>query len=633
MKKILPITLILLCLASAAHAAPVLCFTDLVDGPKTGLGDGLGSGAIVTVWGWNLGSSQGASTITIGGVAPAYVYYWGNADGGASGGGPSDLYSYHKMQEISFSVPSGVADGSVNIQVTVSAVASNTLPFYVRSGEIFYVASGGSGSTGSWAAPFASVTAAIADADFSIGDIVYIKDDYTESATIGANKVGTSTTRCAIISYPGSLYQNSSGITSYAGGTSIHPYWVLSKLKVYNNSSPISISGQWRIIGNEITDNTSATGEGGAVLGSGNPDFNGGLVGATDGPVVCYGNYIHDFGYAGTSFKHHVFYISNRGRRTVEADDGNCYECILDHTSSSVNKPYNGSGSWQTYWAASSMGADYCPSWATSTNYDDGKIYTFELGWNYLLNNGARNGLHIYDEHQCGDYLGTIGVHHNAVINQAGASVAVGTLGVYNAEDDPCISAPVNVYNNIVVKSGQSPHSGYTGFNIYGQKMTSQVNVYNNTLYGYVGSEAHMDVNGPGGLADYDFAGTWNCVNNIFFDTDNKYWTLDGYVSKTPSLFADTVFYDGGDNNPVSPPAWATGAVESDPLFTNAAANDFTLQAGSPALNIGAAPLSGAPFSGYGIDGSILDADIGAYGESGTAQTTRSMGAKPGLLP
>lgn len=53
--------------------APILNFSDITSGPDTGLGDGYGSGAIVTIWGNNLGSSQGASTISVCGTSPAYV--------------------------------------------------------------------------------------------------------------------------------------------------------------------------------------------------------------------------------------------------------------------------------------------------------------------------------------------------------------------------------------------------------------------------------------------------------------------------------------------------------------------------------------------------------------------------------
>jgi len=88
---------------------PVLHFTDIVSGPSQGLNDGKGTGAIVTVWGNNLGEDQLSSSIVFKDAnniehQPAYIYYWKNADG-ALPGGPSDLYSSHKMQEIAFSVP------------------------------------------------------------------------------------------------------------------------------------------------------------------------------------------------------------------------------------------------------------------------------------------------------------------------------------------------------------------------------------------------------------------------------------------------------------------------------------------------------------------------------------------------
>src|SRR5262249_38610846 len=66
-------------------ASPALFFTDLASGPRRGNGDtskgqsANQDGALVTVWGANLGTSQGTSTITLGGVTPTAIYYWGNA--------------------------------------------------------------------------------------------------------------------------------------------------------------------------------------------------------------------------------------------------------------------------------------------------------------------------------------------------------------------------------------------------------------------------------------------------------------------------------------------------------------------------------------------------------------------------
>ncbi len=65
-------------------STPVLFFSDLISGPATGntdtsLGQSSGvHGSIVTVWGKNLGSSQGTSKIYCNDVEAPYVYSWGN---------------------------------------------------------------------------------------------------------------------------------------------------------------------------------------------------------------------------------------------------------------------------------------------------------------------------------------------------------------------------------------------------------------------------------------------------------------------------------------------------------------------------------------------------------------------------
>ena len=133
---------------SKAASLPILNFSDLINGPKSGLGDGLGEGAIVTIWGNNLGSSQGTSKVYFKDSnnsihEAAHVYYWKNADGQLPGG-PSDLYTSHKMQEIAFSIPSAVADGAGKIYVEVEGVNSTELDFYARSdGIIRFVKAGG----------------------------------------------------------------------------------------------------------------------------------------------------------------------------------------------------------------------------------------------------------------------------------------------------------------------------------------------------------------------------------------------------------------------------------------------------------------------------------------------------------
>ena len=103
----------------AQTAGPVLFYSDLTDGPRTG-GEN-GKGAYVCVYGRNFGSAQGTSTITVGGVAVASYPVWG--DGNAPARGDS---------KACFQLGNSVPTGSQTIQMTTSAGASNTLPFTVR---------------------------------------------------------------------------------------------------------------------------------------------------------------------------------------------------------------------------------------------------------------------------------------------------------------------------------------------------------------------------------------------------------------------------------------------------------------------------------------------------------------------
>src|SRR5690606_26337924 len=116
-----------------ATGLPLLLFSDLISGPDTGLGDGLGSGVIVTVWGQHLGSTQQGSQAEFCDseaiCRDAHVYYWKKANGIAPPG-PANLYESHGMQEIALSIPDA-APGAGEIRLTIGA-DTTALPFTVR---------------------------------------------------------------------------------------------------------------------------------------------------------------------------------------------------------------------------------------------------------------------------------------------------------------------------------------------------------------------------------------------------------------------------------------------------------------------------------------------------------------------
>src|SRR5437879_477426 len=74
---LLPFAMLLGGLAQAA-TPPVIFFTDLTSGPNSG-GESVNgfSGAYVTIYGNNFGSTQGASTITLNGAACGRAVSWG----------------------------------------------------------------------------------------------------------------------------------------------------------------------------------------------------------------------------------------------------------------------------------------------------------------------------------------------------------------------------------------------------------------------------------------------------------------------------------------------------------------------------------------------------------------------------
>ncbi|MDY7031689.1 MAG: hypothetical protein SVY10_07250, partial [Thermodesulfobacteriota bacterium] len=175
---------------SDSEGEPVLHFCDIVSGPKSGNTDGMVNdhGAIVTIWGNNLGSSQGASNVYFKDSSDniyeaAHVYYWVNADG-LSSGGPADLHTYHKMQEIAFSIPFSASDGLGKIYATVNGVNSNELHFTVREGNIYFVKTTGNNSTGdgSWSTPWQTIDfiGEGAGGTLDAGDIIYVCDAVIE---------------------------------------------------------------------------------------------------------------------------------------------------------------------------------------------------------------------------------------------------------------------------------------------------------------------------------------------------------------------------------------------------------------------------------------------------------------------
>lgn len=443
------------CLPGYVIYGPVIRFTDLISGPKTGLGDGLGDGVIVTIWGQNLGSSQGNSTIQFIDSNMAahngHVYYWKDADG-ALPSGPSNLYESHKMQEIAFSIPAASADGLGMIRVTVNEQQWST-PFTVRAGSIYHVTPTGNDTTGdgSFAKPW--LTVAKADSTAEIGSTLYLHgtDTYGEIEDTNTSKqiaiynnrgfLATEANQFSYVSYP-NTQANLYGRIGFA------PYLtsgiVTSKLSVFasnctdetltnctGGSEGIKVGDWGRAIGNKITDRSGmcANGQSGAIAGG---------VGGASGTFThiegakIYGNFVHDYACPNTDKLHHTTYFSIR-------------------------------------------------------NPDDPTITPFDVGWNYLKNNHAKYGIHVYDEDNshtssCGDLSGDLLIHDNVIIDQGAAGINYGI--------DCGWTQDTRIYNNVVIRSGNTTDidcvsscgSSGAGISLFDGENNGDIYVYNNTI-------------------------------------------------------------------------------------------------------------------------------------------------------
>lgn len=567
------------CVQGQELQGPVLNFSDLISGPASGLGDGAtngttsSSGVIVTLWGQNLGSSKSISTIEYCDFAAtcreAYVYYWKNADGTLPSG-PANLYESHGMQEVAISIPAGSVNGAGTIKVTVGG-ASKTLPFTVRAGNIYHVKSTGNDTTGngSFANPWLTIDKADGDSGAVAGDTIYIHDVLEGSETtdkaIYLNNVATVSTLAAQFGY--AAYPNTRpvawghrGFESYNDQVGV----VISKLTVYASEADEDVNGQpinsranvtggifgtkdGRAVGNFVTDSHPSDTNGGCPDGQ-----QGAISGNADGRNKVenwkvFGNHIYDYGCEGTTNYHHTTYFA------VRSGDTNL------------------------------------------------QLLAPEVAFNYLQDNKAQNGLHIYDEVKngsvtCGDFISTFKLHNNVVVNQSGAGFMMGAR---------CpSSANYEVYQNVFINSGlRYDWDGINGSSdrggegkpssIYlsiGDSQAGNLDFYNNTFYEWGVATVDPGMKSCIAIVTYGDGVTIDWNDNICFQSaDNPF--IQSSTIGLGSALEDNITGAGNSwytsaamqVNAV-PPTWDATKILTDPLLT-VDGSQVSVGAGSPLIN------------------------------------------------
>lgn len=536
-----------------AAVPPVLNFSDIISGPSTGLGDGKGSGVIVTIWGQNLGSSQGASTLTFidseGKEKPvAHIYYWKNADGQLPSG-PANLFESHKMQEIAFSIPQS-ANGEGTIKITVNDNDAR-LPFTVRDGNIYHVKSTGNDSTGqgSYNNPYLTIEKADG-AGASSGDTLYIHDVITGSedtnmAIYNNNGDADSTlaAQFSYIAYPGTRPEAIGARTfnNYFGKKGIDGL-VLSKFSLFaadmdtdeydlpvNRRHPqteaIVGSKDGRAVGNFITDEHPNDISGAC------PDAQGAaIVGTAQGRnqvenFKVFGNHIKDYGCTGTNRQHHTTYF------TIRSGDKNL------------------------------------------------QLESPEIAYNYLQDNMASGGLHYFDENhaglECGNFTTPFKIHNNVVVNQVGPAIA-------NYAKCPT-STTFEYYNNVAINSGLYPPNNNLLENTtkrlalfqavhIGQSheaSTATLNFFNNTIIGWNVNDQTGVIDACIGFGANTGTLTINWNNNICLTDKDKPFILSDYQGKflEARISGKNNLWFSSANTNIAP-SWDTNPLLIDPLFT-----------------------------------------------------------------
>jgi hypothetical protein len=520
-------TLVLILLCGIAQAAdPVLFFSDINSGPRTGNSDISGGrtgqdGAIVTVWGLNLGSTVSDITIYCNGAQAASYYFFGNATA------PADLYSRQNMQMVSFQINHLAQDGAGGIYAVVNGIQSNTLPFTIRPGSIYFVKTTGHDSTGigSWSNPWQTIPKSAGS--MSPGDISYIGNGVNQttetefSAAVNLGSDGSAGNPKALIVYPGATSQvgNASierAFHNYNGNTdSYSAHWVVAKFRITTGTIGVNAQTGFRVVGNYITA----------------PNGNGmdGAIHVLGSNVFVFGNELTGVGAADCSKLYHTIYLTG-----VRLDSG--------------------------------------PRAPTESNR--------QVAWNHIHDNNTNRAVNVYSEQDYSAFIQQHSIHDNVIVNQHGDGIL---LGYY-------VTGENWIYNNLIIQAGLGPEwsddaSYHTGIRINTGHETlppTTVHVYNNTLYGcgwsgavYSEESGHVLIS-PEALN----RSTVNFSNNIITSTGEPYVAAES--GAVPAAGYTNCWYGDG-----TAPSWDNTAISGNPDFVNAAAGDFQLQSGSPCIDAG----------------------------------------------
>jgi hypothetical protein len=539
-----------------AYTAPVLFFSDLTSGPKTGWEGSSTKGAAVTIWGKNFGATRGSNYVTVNGVqltSDSDYAEWG-LTGAANG-------IARGLERTTFWLNSNCADGAGTITVTVNGVTSNSLPFTVRSGNIYFISvSDGSTSyngkfsthhTGS-DGPWKDLYMAMNEHNSAIqpGAVIYVKGgtyttgDPSESSSFmdfrSTGDAGTAANPIVLTAYPGEVpIANLSGKghgfcigdSGCDTGQGCQNYWTIAKIKMINGTMGPNIrSHHMNIVGCWFS---GITGGGWA-----------GIIDSDVGSYVnIYGNYFYNCGNTdGDAAYTHTIYLNG-----------------TQGTLSNYNVRYN-EFDHDTY--ASYYGGEL----------DIRAANHIDISENYW-HDGSNQPLYLSAE---GGSISYIYFYNNIASNMnimpSASDPAGGEYCLHLNDLDTNSLVYNNIFYNCPINSLEAVIGVYGAFSSH-----SYAYLKNNIIYGSSPSQPALYI---------ESSGTFNSANDLYYNV------------AVPSGSGVTI----------------TNRLTSDPLFVANGA-DFHLQSTSPARDSGTSAVSSIVTEDY--DGASRPQgsayDIGAY--------------------
>lgn len=533
--------LLLLFISSIALAEPVILYSDIESGPKNGWSSTEPQkGASVTIWGYGFGSERGQSYVSVNGVSLL-------SDNDYSNWGeqwPTPFY-----QRITFWLNDQMSDGLGEIRVNVNNQVSNSIPFTIRSGRIFFIQSENQGGIGNIDDPFDFSEAKSQSGwltQMQPGDIYYFNGSapYTEKVGGGnfhiwfrsSETSGTPDAPIAFLAYPTHkplfLVDKPWSYDFQNAFYMENDYLVISGLSVDSPGNAIDVLGNYhRVVGNDFLATSVSSSVGKGIINVGG-----------DGHIVL-GNNVHGMT-SGTRFDHGIY--------------------------------------------------------VTGCSPNDG----VKLGWNYLNDNDFGRGPEIAINHQnnrCPSdvYLKSHFIFNNIIYCnvQRGTAINVYDLSYDLGETEP---EPTYFYNNLIVGCGtydesDSEHIGWAPTLVH---TNGHARFYNNTLYnsGFNGFSSRGDLK----LSSY-------FQNNIVYMTpDYPSPSSNYYVNVSDNNYlSHNLYYGIGTYSECTTCLNDSDNISlQDPLFVDPANFNFALQEGSPAIGMGTgellfevAPPSYAPIS------------------------------------